>query len=366
MKNFAILGLRPGASAAEIKRAYRKLAMRWHPDRNSHPRASERFAQIRSAYERLLTTSERAATRVDAADPAGRPPSDAAEAAEPAETGPSAAGAGTGAAPESGAESRADSRPRAGDVRQTLVLSLEEAAQGCSKTLSLLRGKACRQCAGSGEGGVSKTHFCQRCHGSGRIKGEAVGQLSLCPACDGRGVFSERRCPTCQGSGRELQAVSLEVVVPPAMLAGDELRLPGQGEPGSDFLAPGDLFLTLVIRAHALYRRQGRDLHCVMPVSALALMTGDDIEIPLLAGGRLRHRLEPGLPEGRELRFPGRGYPGRDRHLPGQLFVRLQPVFPRRLDPRQRALLQEADAALRDDPHALPEITAWKKAHASE
>ena len=342
MKHHAILGLRPGASAAEIKRAYRKLAMRWHPDRNAHPKAGERFAQIRAAYERLLSASERVATRID----------------EP-ETGPEAA-AEPPPAPEPAAE--ASPRPRAGDIRQNLLLSLEEAALGCVKTLSLLRTQPCPGCGGSGEGGPLRTHFCRACHGSGRVLA-AGGALQTCADCAGKGVFSRRICPECEGAGKETRAVSLEVVVPSGMLAGDELRLPGQGEAGDVEHQPGDLFLTLVIRAHALYRRSGRDLHCAMPVSALSLLTGDDIEIPLLGGGRLRHRLDPGPPEARELHFAGRGYPGRDRHLPGTLHVRLQPVFPKRLDARQRALLQAADAALRDDPLAMPEIAAWKKAN---
>jgi len=345
MKNHAILGLRPGASAAEIKRAYRKLAMRWHPDRNAHPKAGERFAQIRGAYELLLSASERAATRIDQdPEPSAAPEPSPAPSAAPA------------------AES---ALPRAGDLRQNLVLSLEEAAQGCSKTLSLLRSQPCRACAGSGEGGPLRTHFCRHCHGSGRVV-VSGGGLASCGECQGKGVYSRRVCGECQGSGCETRAVALEVLVPPAMLAGDELRLVGQGEPGDEQHQPGDLFLTLVIRAHPLYRRRGRDLHCVMPVSAFSLLTGDDIDIPLLGGQRLCHRLDPGPPEARDLHFAGRGYPGRQQHLPGSLHVRLQPVFPKRLDARQRALLQQADAALRDDPLALPEVAAWKKAHFGE
>ena len=190
------------------------------------------------------------------------------------------------------------------------------------------------------------------------------GGLVRCGDCGGRGFFSERICPDCGGSGRQTAPVSLEISVPPGMLAGDELRLSGQGEPGvagDGGLLPGHLFLTLVLGSHALFRLQGRDLHFSMPVGALALMAGGKVELPTLFGV-MTHELAAGPAERREIRVPGWGYPGRGRLPAGDLVIDLQPVFPARLDARQRKLLLQAHQALIDDAaEAMPEIAAWRR-----
>jgi molecular chaperone DnaJ len=209
---------------------------------------------------------------------------------------------------------------------------------------------------------MARTHFCDACHGSGRVH-DAHRRLVKCDACSGRGLLKERICPDCEGSGRELAEVSLKITVPPGMLPGDELRLAGQGEPGDDELQPGDLYLTMVIRSHPLFQLHGRDLHCRMPVSALAMIAGADIELPSL-GGVFSHALEAGIAERSTLRLAGKGYPGRGRSKAGDLVVELELVFPRKLNARQRKLLLQANAALMDDAaEALPEIAAWRVAH---
>lgn len=332
MDSYAILGVSQQATLADIKRAYRRLAMRWHPDRNADPAATERFKEIRAAYDRLL---------------AGDPP----------ETTEAAEAAADDAEPEA-----APSAAKAPDIRLNLEISLAEAAAGCRKTVAYHRSTTCTTCAGSGEHGISRTRFCAACHGSGRIR-DAQRGLVPCDACGGRGLFSERTCPDCTGSGRETSSVSLETTVPAGMLAGDELRLAGQGESGADGVLPGDLYLTIVIADHPLFQLRGRDLHFAMPVSALRLLAGGDIELPTLAGS-VPHRLDGGLPEAREVRLPGQGYPGRGRTPAGDLVASLQPVFPARLDARQRKLLLQADAALMGDlAAAFPEIAGWRQAH---
>lgn len=324
---YAILGVATDSGPAEWKRAYRRLAMRWHPDRNDHPEATERFKEISAAYELLVAVDSPEEAKTEAAAP------------EPEEIVPCAT-----------------------DIRLNLEVSLEEAAAGCRKTIHYTRGKECPTCDGSGEHGMARTRFCGACHGSGRVH-DAGRNLMRCEDCGGRGFFTERICADCGGSGRELAEVSLDIRVPPGMLPGDELRLAGQGEPGDEELQAGDLYLTLIIRSHPLYQLRGRDLHFRMPVSALAMMAGGEIDLPSLVGV-LCYRLEAGVAERRMLRLAGKGYPGRGKNPAGDLVVELEPVFPRQLNARQRKLLLQANAALLDDAaEALPEIADWRAAH---
>lgn len=334
---YSVLGLSRNAGPAEWKRAFRRLAMRWHPDRSDHPEATERFKKIRAAYDQLLA-DEAPAEALDEADRAS------AHAAPPD-------------------EAAADERlPKAPDIRLNFEIELAEAAAGCRKALRYVRGKPCPTCDGSGEAGLARTRFCGACHGSGRLHDGKRG-LVPCTDCGGRGLFTERICPDCGGSGRETAEVSLEIRVPPGMLSGDELRLAGQGEPGDDGRRAGDLYLTLILRAHRLFELRGRDLHCRMPVSALGLLAGAEIELPSLAGP-LRHALAPGDAAPRTVRLAGLGYPGRGKLPAGDLVIDLIPVFPTRLTPRQRKLLLQANAALLDDAgESLPDIEAWRQAH---
>jgi molecular chaperone DnaJ len=329
---YTVLGVATDSGPSEWKRAYRRLAMRWHPDRSDHPEATERFKQINVAYEKLLAVNP-----------------------ENEET--------TESPENEGSAAESDERvAKAADIRLNLEVSLEEAAFGCRKNIHYTRGNDCPTCAGTGEHGMSKTRFCGACHGSGRVH-DAERKLVRCEDCGGRGLFTERICAACGGSGRELAEVSLEIRVPHGMLPGDELRLAGQGEPGDDELQPGDLYLTIIIRSHALYQLHGRDLQFRMPVSALAMIAGGDIELPSLAGN-IRHLLEAGAAEHRQVRLAGKGYPGRGKNPAGDLVVELEPVFPRKLNARQRKLLLQANAALLDDSaESLPEIADWRAAH---
>ena len=332
MNSHAILGVPQNASPAEIKRAYRRLAMRWHPDRNTSPEATERFKQIQGAYDQLLA--------VDMPD--------SAETATPQEDE---------VAPEPEV-----SVPKAADIRLNLELSMYEAASGCSKTIAYTRGNPCSICDGTGESGIARTRFCDNCHGSGRVH-DAKRVLKPCRACAGRGFFSERICPGCAGSGRDTASVSLEIKVPPGMLPGDELRVSGQGEPESADLQAGDLYLTIIISSHPLFTLRDRDLHFCMPVSVLLMLAGGEIELPSLSG-LLTHPLKAGQPESRELRLAGKGYPGRGKNAPGDLIVQLQPVFPKKLNPRQRKLLLQANASLMEDAaECFPEIADWLEAN---
>lgn len=323
MDSFIILGLAPDASAAEIKQAYRRMAMAWHPDRSKHPEATERFKQIRAAYEALQNREEMREEEKES-------PVDTPEMA------------------------------RAADIRLDVEVSLEEAAFGCEKQIVFDRGMVCATCGGSGEAGLSRSRPCQCCHGSGRIRHRFHG-LEVCAHCGGRGFLNQRICADCSGAGKLFDEVSLQVTVPGGMLPGDELRLAGQGEPGLGELVSGDLFLKLSIRPHMLFELTGCDLAYTMPVNALRLLAGGRIDVAVL-GGVGSIEIEAGDIGARTIRLPGRGFPARRAAQPGDLVIHLQPIMPRRLsDEQSRLLRQAAEASEKQLGDSLPEVAAWRQ-----
>jgi len=328
---YALLGLAPGVDQREIKRAFRRLAMRWHPDRNADPAAIEHFKALRAAYERLL------ARQLD-------------ETAPEAEAAAEASGAGERADPEP---------PRGADRREELVLTLEEAWSGCHKVVQRVHAAPCAACHGSGEEVLPHSRLCAACHGSGRLRRGAG--LTSCEACDGRGYTRKHACAACAGSGQTGRTRAISVKVPPGVLTGDELRLSGEGDkPASGPGRAGDLRLRIVLAPHALYRLAGRDVVLTRPVSALRLLLGGEIDIPVPAGIR-RVPVPPGSATERELRVDGAGFPARRGEPAGALVVRLEPILPRADDARLHELLDRVETELARHPERhLPELAQWE------
>ncbi len=327
---YLTLGVDRDVSRAELKRVFRRLAMLWHPDRNDDPQATARFTEIRAAYEALLEPEEEEVSDDDMG-PEDEAPPDQPPPEEP---------------------------QRSADIRLNLEISLAEAWAGCHKTLHYARGNDCPTCAGSGEYGMTRTRFCGACHGSGRVRDKKQGLVS-CGECAGRGFFSERICPDCAGIGRQHSDVSLKIKVPAGMLPGDDLRLAGQGEPGSKQVKPGDLFLTIVLHSDPVLVLRGRDIYLDMPVNALALIAGSEIEIPL-PSGNMHIQLEPGTAQVRELRLAKKGYAGRGKAKSGDLIITLRPVFPAKLTAKQRKSLAQLVSDIDGDAGtSLPEVAAW-------
>lgn len=328
---YTLLGLHPGVAQKDIKRAFRRLAMQWHPDRNPDPSALEHFKALRAAYERLLADAD---TVSDADD--DRPRED------PREDPPAA-----------------DSSPRGADRRQDLSLTIEEAWLGCEKSVRIGHESECATCGGTGEEQLAHNRLCAECHGSGRIR--VAGGLHRCDACAGRGYSTRRKCIDCKGSGRTQAWRTLAVKVPPGLLTGDELRVAGAGEPPQDAKGQsGDLRLRVMIAAHELYRLDGRDLRLSRPISVLRLLAGGEVDIPL-PGGTFTLQVKAGNAAPREVSVEGAGFPAGRGRPAGTMVVELTPVLPESCNQQQRRLLEELDAELsRNAQRHFPEVAAWE------
>lgn len=306
-----ILGLSPSASVAEVRKAFRRLAMRWHPDRNPSPEAAERFRQIRAAHDALLLEGE----GLDEEEPLSRGPVEEGE----------------------------------------LWVSLEEAIFGAPKAFTVTRETPCDECDGSGEVPLRFSRLCAPCHGTGRVR--SPGGLERCTVCEGKGYRFKASCENCGGQGRIRSERQLSVTLPPLSLDGQILRLAGQGPGPAE--APGDLLLVVRYQEHPLFRREGEALHLAVPVSALAWLAGKPLEVPVLGG--VAELLVP--VGGRERRFTlasqGLPQPGGRR---GDLVVELEPRMPMALDPAAVKLLRQLDRQLgADEGRHFPEVAAWRQ-----
>ncbi len=327
---YTLLGLHRGASLEEVKRAYRRLAMRWHPDRNLTSEAEGEFKRIKAAYE-LILDPERYAQWL-ATDASSPPPDDEDE------DGPEPPGA---------------------DLTQTLILSLEEAARGCVKSVELSRSSRCGPCHGSGRVRHNHSVPCPQCNATGRIRGEGW-QSRKCEGCGGRGYLRETECEACAGSGWRKKQRTLSVKVPPGTIQGERLRLARQAHHSPDGeKASGDLYLEIRLAKHSLFEMEGRDLHCTVPVSIFRLLGGGKMDVPTLSGSTVLD-LQPFPGHGLDYRIHGQGFP-KKRGGAGDLVVHLEPVYPQNLSEKERALLDKLDQALHQNPaQSAPELAAWE------
>lgn len=319
---YELLGLHPGVGAAEIKRAFRQLAMRWHPDRNADPGAAERFNSLRGAYETLLAGLAPSPPLADEAAPADEP----------------AHGA---------------------DRWMDLELSIDEAFHGSVRILAVHDEIDCAQCAGRGIETLTLSRLCAPCRGSGRLRVD--GESLHCPDCKGRGYRTTAECSACNGSGRQMGERHLEVRVPPGLIDDDVLRLNGEGEahPQNEGRR-GALNLRIRLASHPLYSRKGRDLVLQRPVSALRMMIGGEVRVPHPAG-KHRLRIEAGEALARSVRVSGAGIPARQNKPAGDFIVDLRPELPRAADARMHQLIAQLEEACALDPELhLPELAQWE------
>lgn len=347
---YAVLGVERNAGPEDIKKAFRALAMRYHPDRNPDDvDADRRFREIVEAWEVLGDPEQR--YRYDRLGPFfradGRPPT------------PDDVGAVLGEA--FGSLFRRRAPPEKGeDLRCTLTVTLEEAATGTERTVELRRMAHCSRCKGVGAEPDGGTRVCDDCGGSGR-SGKSRLLRNECPRCDGRGMVVVKPCTRCEGKGRVEQQDSLKVRVPPGVATGQKLKIRDRGNiPRRGTGKPGDLFVLIEVAEHALFRRRGADLFCEVPITLTEAALGADLEVPTL-DGRTTIRVPAGTGSGQVLRLSGRGLPtmGKDRASRGDLHYRVQIEVPVQLAASHREALGQLARSL--DEAVYPQRGAFEK-----
>ena len=356
---YEVLGVSRNAGDDEIKKAYRKLALKFHPDKNSGDKtAEERFKEIGEAYEALSDPQRRAAydqyghAAFDPRARAGRGFGGAGGFHDPFEIFREVFG---GAAGGSIFESlfgggQDPSQPRRGDdLRYDLEISLEEAALGCEKEISVTKPDHCDECNGSGMEHGSKIRMCSTCGGRGQVL-TSRGIFSIaqtCQHCKGAGHILEKPCKSCHGDGRHEHNSKIKLRVPPGVDTGSRLRSSGNGEAGFRGGHPGDLYVILHVKPHEIFQRDGDDLLCEVPVSFIQAALSAEIDVPTL-DGRATIKIPAGTQPGTVFRVKGKGVKNLQGYGHGDLHVRVQVEVPVRLNHEQKAKLQEF-AALCDE-----------------
>ncbi|MCR9096287.1 MAG: molecular chaperone DnaJ [bacterium] len=352
---YEVLGVDRGASESDLKKAYRKLAMECHPDRNPDDvEAEERFKEVSEAYAVLSDAEKRA--RYDQFGHAG-------------------VGGPGGGHPGAGFEdfgnfgdlfndlfgdifgggggrggSRRGRGQRGADLRYNLEITLDDVLDGCEPSLKIPKMRKCEPCSGSGAAEASKAARCGRCEGTGQLMFQQ-GFFRVnrpCDSCGGAGEVITDPCTTCRGSGRVEGQQTIQVKVPPGVEHGARLRVSGEGEAGVAGGEPGDLYVVMVLRDHPLFERDGTDLHIEVPVPFVQAALGAEVEVPTL-DGKVSLQIPEGTQSGRVLRLRSKGLPPLQPRLDpeqvkkmrGDLYVRVFVEVPTKLNARQRELLEE-------------------------
>jgi molecular chaperone DnaJ len=340
---YEILGVERVATDTDLKSAYRKLAMKLHPDKNPGDTDCEiRFKEVAEAYEVLKDGDKRAAyDRFGHAafEQGGGHGFGADFASTFADIFDDFFGMGGGAR----RGGRGSGRERGADLRYNMELSLEEAHGGKHAQIRIPTSVTCEPCSGGGAQSGTKPKTCSTCGGQGKIR-HAQGFFTLertCPSCQGRGQVIENPCTACGGLGRVTRERALSVNIPPGVEDGTRIRLAGEGEAGVRGGPPGDLYIFLSISAHVFFQRDGADLHCRAPISMATAALGGEFEVPTIDGGKTRVKIPEGTQSGRRFRLQAKGMPVLRSKQVGDMYVQVVVETPQNLTKRQRELLAE-------------------------
>ena len=348
---YEVLEVERSASDAQLKAAFRKLAMQWHPDRNSDQGSEHKFKEINEAYEVLKDADKRAAY-----DRFGHAAFEHGGGGAPgnfgADFGSTFSDLFEGIFGMGGARGRSG-RERGADLRYNMEISLDEAFAGKSAQVRIPTSVACEACSGTGAKTGTKPKACPTCAGAGRIR-HAQGFFTLertCPACQGRGQVIDSPCPSCSGAGRVTRERMLSVNVPPGVEDGTRIRLSGEGEAGVRGGPGGDLYIFLSLAAHPFFQRDGADLHCRVPISMVTAALGGEFEVPTIDGGKTRVKVPEGTQSGRRFRLQDKGMPVLRSKQTGDMYVQVVVETPQSLTKRQRELLNEFEKLSSTDTH---------------
>ena len=355
---YELLGVPRDASVEDIKKAYRKLALQYHPDRNKEPGAEERFKEISEAYAVLSDAEKR---RVyDQMGHAGfderYTEEDIFRGADFGEFGfdlgsilrtifGGAGGFGGFGGPVGGR-----------DLMTSLEVALEDVAAGGDKEVRVQRLETCDACHGTGAKPGTRPRSCPTCGGRGQVARTmrtpfgVVQTAGPCPACRGRGQVVAEPDPACRGEGRVVRQRTLKVQLPVGVPDGGTLRLRGEGEAGPDGTPPGDLYVKVRVRPHAVFQRDGDDLHVAIPLTFSQAALGDDVEVPLLGGGQEKLSIPAGTQSGQTFRLRARGLPSLGGGRRGDLHVTARLYTPTKLTAEQRRLFEELARLEGSDP----------------
>lgn len=342
---YEVLGVSKDASKDEIKKAYRKLSKKYHPDINKEADAADKFKEITEAYDNLTDDNKRAHY-----DQFGH-------------TDPNQGFGGFGGGADfgggfgfedifssifgGGTRRRDPNAPRQGaDLQYTMNLQFEEAVFGKETDIEIPREEECSTCHGSGAKPGTKPETCSHCGGSGQINVEqntAFGRIvnrRVCHHCSGTGKFIKNKCSTCGGAGKVKKRKKIHVKIPAGIDDGQQLRVAGQGEPGVNGGPPGDLYVVFHVRSHEFFERDGDDIYCEMPLTFAQAALGDEIEVPTLHG-KVKLKIPAGTQTGTNFRLRGKGVPNVRGYGQGDQHIRVRVITPTKLTEKQKQLLRE-------------------------